>query len=335
MTRSTPSRPSAAEFAAAYDVRPGGNWEGRNVLRRLATRGDAATEARLAACRALLFAERGKRPRPGRDDKILADWNGLTIAALARASAVFDAPEFLAAAEAAFAFVATNLRDASGGLLHAWRDGRAGALGLLDDYAAMARAALALFEATGAPAYLERAEAWAESALERFGDGDGGFFMSAADGDRLIVRPRPPHDGATPSGASLMVEVFARLHHISLAPHWRAAAERAARRHAGTEAARAQSPLLLAAIDLLERGGEVVVQGRRDDPLAMALARAALAAADPTIVTLRLDPALWPAGAPGGRPPLPAQPSAMLCRGQVCSRPVADVIGLRALLAER
>ena len=325
----------AAEFAAAYDVRPGGNWEGRNVLRRLAQRGDATTEARLAASRSRLFAEREKRVRPGRDDKILADWNGLTIAALARASTVFNAPDFLAAAEAAFAFVVANLRDATGGLLHAWRDGRAGATGLLDDYAAMARAALSLFEATGTPAYLARAEAWADDALKRFGDGDGGFFMSADDGDRLIVRPRPPHDGATPSGASLIVEVFARLHHVGLEPRWREAAERAARRHAGSESAQAQSPLLLAAIDLLERGGEIVVEGRFDDPRAIALAQQALAGADPTVITLRLDPSLWPAGAPGGRPRLPAQPAAMLCRGQVCSLPVADAAGLRALLAER
>jgi uncharacterized protein len=326
--------PDAAEFAAAYDVRRGGNWEGRNVLRRLAPRGDAATEARLAASRERLLAEREKRVRPGRDDKILADWNGLTIAALARASFVFDAPEFLAAAEAAFAFVVANLRD-DGGLLHAWRDGRAGATGLLDDYAAMARAALSLFEATGAPAYLARAEAWATSALKQFGDGDGGFFMSGDDGDRLIVRPRPPHDGALPSGASLIVEVLARLHHITLEPHWRDAALRAARVHAATESARAQSPLLLAGIDLLERGGAVVVEGRRDDPQAIALARPALAAADPTIVTLRLDPALWPDGAPAGRPRLPAQPAAMLCRGQTCSLPTAEVAGLRALIADR
>jgi hypothetical protein len=325
----------SAEFAAAYDVRPGGNWEGRNVLRRLARRGDATNEARLAASRARLLAEREKRARPGRDDKILADWNALTIAALARASAVFDAPDFLVAAEAAFAFVVANLGDATGGLLHAWRDGRAGAAGLLDDYAAMARAALSLLEATGTSSYFARAEAWAEHALERFGDGEGGFFMSAADGDQLIVRPRPPHDGAVPSGASLIVEVFARLHHIGLEPRWREAAERAARRHAGSQSAQAQSPLLLAAIDLLERGGEVVIEGRRDDPLAVALAREALAAADPTIVALRLDPALWPESAPGGRPRLPAQPAAMLCRGQVCSLPVADATALRALLAER
>jgi len=327
--------PDAAEFAAAYDVRPDGNWEGRNVLRRVAPRGDATTEARLAASRARLLAEREKRARPGRDDKILADWNGLTIAALARAAAVFDAPDFLAAAEAAFAFVAANLRDASGGLLHAWRDGRAGAAGLIDDYAAMARAALSLFEATGTPAYLERAEAWADAALTRFGDGEGGFFMAADGGDRLIVRPRPPHDGAVPSGASLIVEVFARLHHLTLAGRWRDAALGAARRHGGGESAQAQTPLLLAAIDLLERGGVVAVEGPLDDKRAIALARLALGAPDPTALTLRLDPALWPAGAPGGRPRLPAQPAAMLCRGQVCSLPVGDVEGLRALLAER
>ena len=325
----------AAEFAAAYDVRRDGNWEGRNVLRRLAMRGDTATESRLAAGRALLLAEREKRPRPARDDKILADWNGLMIAALARAAAAFDAPEFLVAAQAAFAFVATHLRDAAGGLLHAWRDGRAGAAGLLDDYAAMARAALALFEATGTPDYLARAEAWANEALAQFGDGEGGFFMSAGNGERLIVRPRPPHDGATPSGASLIVEVFARLYHIGLDPRWRDAAGRAARRHAADENARVQSPLLLAALDLLERGGEVVIEGRFDDPRATALASESLAAADPTLVTLRLDPALWPAGAPGGRPRQPAQPAAMLCRGQVCSLPVADRAALRALLADR
>jgi len=323
------------EFAAAYDVRPEGNWEGANVLRRIAPRRDAAAEARLAASRARLFAEREKRPRPGRDDKILADWNGLTIAALTRAAAAFDAPEFLTAAEAAFADVARNLVADDGSLLHAWRDGRAGATGLLDDYAAMARAALGLFEATGRPAYLERAIAWTDPALAKFGDGDGGFFMSAATGDALVVRPRPPHDGATPSGASLMIEVLARLHHVTLESRWRAAAARAARRHAATEAAQAQSPLILAALDLLERGGEVVIQGRRDDSLAKALARVALGAADPTLMAIRVDPALWPNGAPGGRPKLPTQPSAMLCRGQSCSLPVGDVDSLRTLIASR
>ena len=114
-------------------------------------------EAALAASRARLFALRESRPKPGRDDKVLADWNGLTIAALARASAVFDEPAWLRTARAAFDFVFVKLRGADGRLLHAWREGHPGARALLDDYASMARAALALFEASGEPRDLEAA----------------------------------------------------------------------------------------------------------------------------------------------------------------------------------
>ena len=316
----------APAFAAAYDVSAQGNWEGSNVLRRLTPLGAPADEARLAASRARLLAAREKRPRPGRDDKVLADWNGLTIAALARAAAAFDAPEYLTAAEAAFAYVETNLRDASGGILHAWRDGRAGAPGMLDDYAAMARAALYLFAATGEPRYLALARDWASEAERRFGDGDGGVFMSAHESaDALIVRVRPPSDGASPSGASLLAEVYATLHHITLEPRWGEAALRLARIHGGEGA---QAPLLLLAIDLFHRGGALVVEGPLDDTRAIALANVALRSADPAIVVLRLDAALWPDGPPGGRPRLPSAPAAMLCHGQICSLPVVtDVAG--------
>ena len=134
---------------------PGGNWEGSNVLRRVTARGSEAEEADLAALRQHLFALREGRAKPGRDDKLLADWNGLTIAALARASAVFGAPDWLATARSAFDFILRELSGSDGRLLHAWRDGRRGARGMLDDYAAMARAALALFEASGRPDDLE------------------------------------------------------------------------------------------------------------------------------------------------------------------------------------
>ncbi|MGD1037188.1 MAG: thioredoxin domain-containing protein [Roseiarcus sp.] len=323
----------AAAFKAAYDVRAGGNWEGRNVLRRVTPPGDAAAEARLGALRARLFAEREKRVRPARDDKILADWNGLAIAALARSSAVFDAPECLDAARAAFAFVTETLREGEGGLVHAWRAGRASAAGMLDDYAAMARAALSLFEATGEPHDLEAATQWAEAAQNRFGDEDGGFYLTARDAQGgLIVRPRPAHDGVTPSGVSLMAEVFARLHLITDEARWREAAERLFRAASGPRQALAQNPLLLAAADLLERGAVVVVQGPLDDPGAVALARAALAAPDPATCVVRIDRALWPRGAPGAKPPLGAAPAAMVCRSQRCGLPVTDVEALRAEL---
>ena len=158
--------------------------------------------------------------------------------------------------------------------------------------------------------------------------------MSADDGDRLIVRPRPPHDGATPSGASLMIEVFARLHHVSLD---RAGATPPNGRRAATPGAnprRRNRPCCWRRSICSSAAAKSWSKGARR-PAAIALAREALAAADPTIVTLRLDPALWPKGAPGGRPRLPALPAAMLCRGQVCSLPVASVAELRTMLAER
>ncbi len=324
----------AAAFEAAYDVKRGGNWEGRNVLRRVTPPGDAAAEARLAASRARLYATRETRVRPARDDKILADWNGLTIAALARAAAVFDAPEFLQAARAAFAFVAETLRDGEGRLVHAWRAGRLGAAGLLDDYAAMARAALSLFETTGEPEYLSAATRWAEAAQELFGAEDGGFYLTARDAaDGLLMRPRPPHDGATPSSASVIAEVFAKLHLITDEARWREAAERLIRAASGAREALAQNPLLLAAADLLGRGAVVVVEGPLDDPLAQALAQVALAAPDPAICLLSLDRALWPDRAPGARPSLGAAPAAMVCRDGACSLPVQTPAGLRQLLA--
>ena len=326
--------PESEAFKAAYDVREGGNWEGKNVLRRVTPPGEAAAERALRDARAKLFAAREARSRPPLDDKVLADWNGLMIAALARASAVFAAPEFLAAARAAFAFVWNELRAADGRLAHAWREGRVGASAMLDDYAAMARAALALFEATGEPGYLEAATSAAHEAQSLFGAPDGALFLTASDSpDAPSVRARIAHDGATPSGVGLMAEVYARLHHLTDAAEWREAAERLIRAFTGVAPeALAQSPLLLAAADMRERGGCVVVEGPLDDPRAMALAAAALAAPDPALTVLRLDRALWPKGAPGGRPALPAIPAAMMCRGQVCGLPVRDAQGLRAEL---
>ncbi len=148
---------AAPAFMAAYDVTEQGNWEGTNILRRIAPQGDADQEGRLAAGRAALFAARAGRVRPGRDDKVLADWNGLAIAALVRAGVVFARPDWLGLAETALDFVLDRMAAPDGRIQHAWRLGRVTAPGLLEDQAAIARAALALFEATGNAARLEQA----------------------------------------------------------------------------------------------------------------------------------------------------------------------------------
>ena len=325
--------PASGAFKAAYDVTPGGNWEGRTVLRRVAPRGSPEEEADLALARAKLFALREARARPGRDDKVLADWNGLAIAALARASAVFDEPEWMAAARSAFAFVMTTLRDSDGRLLHAWRDGRAGARGMLDDYAAMARAAVALFEASGDPSDLEAARRLTAEALGLFGDGQGGVYLTAGDAaDVPGARPRHAHDGATPSGAGLLAEGLARLWHLTAEPRWREDADALIRAFAGAAEGLGASPLLLLAADMLERGGCIVIDGPLGDSEAAALAAAALGAADPGLSVLRLDRRLWSGGSPRGDLPQASSPVATLCRGQVCSLPVRTAAALTQLM---
>jgi hypothetical protein len=327
---------AAAAFRAAYDVTREGNWEGRTVLRRIAPRGSPDAEAELAEARAKLFARRETRPKPGRDDKVLADWNGLTIAALVRASAVFDEPVWLETARAAFDFIMTKLRGPDGRLLHAWREGHPGARALLDDYASMARAALALFEASGEPGDLEAARRLATEAIDLFGDGAGGFFLSARDAaDVPGARPRQTHDGATPSGVGLLAETFVRLWHLTDEARWREAAECLIRAVSGAPEGVGGSPLTLMSADLLERGGSIVVDGPLDSPAAQALAAAALRAQDPSLTVLLLDRSSWPEGPPRADLPQAAEPIAMLCQGQTCSLPVTTPEALQALMEAR
>ncbi len=327
---------AAARFKAAYDVTSHGNWEGRTVLRRVGPRGSPEEEAELAASRAKLFALRETRARPGRDDKVLADWNGLMIAAFVRASAAFGEPQWLAVGRAAFDFVSTTLRAPDGRLLHAWREGRAGARALLDDYASMARAALALFEASGEPADLDAARGLAREASDLFGDGEGGVFLTARDAaDVPGARPRHAHDGATPSGVGLLAEVFVRLWHLTDEELWRVSAENLIRAFSGAPEGLGASPLLLMSADMLGRGGSIVVDGPLDDPLAQALAAVALRAPDPSLTILRLDRRLWPGGPPRGDLPPVSAPSAMLCQGQTCSLPVTTPEALIGLLKAR
>ena len=173
-------------------------------------------------------------------------------------------------------------------------------------------------------------------ALDRFGDGEGGVYLTAADAaDVPGARPRHAHDGATPSGVGLLLEVFVRLWHLTDEPRWREAAEGLIRAFSGAPEGIGGSPLLLLGADMLERGGSVVIDGPLDDPQARALAAVALRAPDPSLTVLRLDRRLWPNGSPRSDLPRAESPVAMLCQGQTCSLPVATPEALAALLRER
>ncbi len=202
----------AAFFAAHYDVTADGNFEGHNILNRLKHLPRSMDdEARLAPMRAKLLVARASRIRPGLDDKVLADWNGLMIAALANAAMAFGEPAWLKHAAKAFTFIAAHMGRGDR-LGHSWRDGRLLFPGLASDHAAMIRAALALYEATGEHGYLERALAW-QATLDRHyvNPGNGGYFLTADDAEGLVVRPSATTDDATPNPNALAAQNLVRL----------------------------------------------------------------------------------------------------------------------------
>jgi uncharacterized protein YyaL (SSP411 family) len=204
-------------FAQAYDVTAAGNFEGHNILNRLNSMGlrSEKDEARLGKLRAKLMAERDKRVRPGWDDKVLADWNGLMIAAVARASVVFERPEWLELAKRAFGFVVTRMSE-NGRLLHAYRAGQAKAPATASDYANMIWGALRLNEATNEQRYFDQAAAWVE-VLDRhyWVEGRGGYATSADDTRDVIARLRPGTDDATPNANTIMLANLVALATLS------------------------------------------------------------------------------------------------------------------------
>jgi uncharacterized protein YyaL (SSP411 family) len=328
-------------FKAAYDVRPVGNWEGNTILHRVTPPGDAAEEAKFARCREILFAARAQRIRPRRDDKVLADWNGLAVAALCRAAAVFGRPDWLERAAAALDFVMERMTGPGGRVQHSWRLGRITAAGLLDDQAAIARAALALYEATGAPKRLDQACALVGVAETWFADAGASYYATAHDTADVPfgpeARPRTAVDNATPNGNGLMAEVLARLYHLTGEPKWRTRAEAVLTAFSGLGDRFSASPTLLAAADLLQDGATVVVAGLLDDPATQILLTTARAAPDPALCVLyAAAPDTVPPTHPAhGKTTTASRPSAYLCHGGVCGLPITSPTHLAQALRRR
>jgi uncharacterized protein len=320
---------AAPAFRLAYGVTDHGNWEGKTVLNRLHQPGlsPPAEEEELRASRQRLLEARAARPRPGRDDKVLADWNGLMIQALVRAAAVFDQPRWLELGRGAFEFVATRMTERDR-LAHSWREGRTLDLAFLDDYAQMSAAALALFEATGERRLLDQAERWIQILESDFADpGTGGYFQTPAGLRNLLVRSKNASDGPSPSGNGTMVGVLARLHALTAKEAYRAAAEALLEVFAGE--ARSNPVVhatLLSGGQLLERPVQVVLIGDPADRGLEVLHRTALAAAAPNRIILTLPPgAALPAGHPAaGKGMIDGRATAYVCPGQTCNLPVTE-----------
>jgi len=254
-----------------------GRKSGANILHRGASVADLAVDLkmsiedlnlRLKKIRQVLFNAREKRIHPHKDDKILTDWNGLMIAALAKGAKILGNNEYLAAANRAADFIIRKMRLESGRLLHRFRDGDAAVDGMLDDYAFLIWGLIELYGAGLDSRYLREALMLTDITLTLFWDqGDGGFFQTPADGEELLVRRKDIQDGAIPSGNSAALANLLRLARMT----GRSDLEDKARQMLSTFAAAVEKnpdafTQFLQGVDLvLNPGCEVVVVG---DPMA-------------------------------------------------------------------
>jgi uncharacterized protein YyaL (SSP411 family) len=330
--------PADGAYAAGlFGVTAAGTFEhGASVLQ---LRGDPADPEAYARIRAALLAARARRVRPGRDDKVVAAWNGLAIAALAEAGLALGEPRFTAAARDAAQLLAT-VHLAGGRLARTSRDGIAGAsTGVLEDYGNVAEGLIALSGVTGEARWSDLAGELLETALDRFAGGSTGFYDTADDSERLIYRPADPADGPSPSGTFAIAGALLSYAALTGSARHRASAATAL---ATVPALAQRFPRaagwgLAVAAASLSGPVEVAVVGPAGDPRTAELHRTALLAAPPGTVLALGDPAGSADGGPAipllaGRGLVGGAPAAYVCRGFTCRAPVTTPEELRAEL---
>ena len=345
-------QPDAQIFCDFYGVSPQGNapregdphgeFRGKNILFEAAELREVAkmngvtlreATEKLESAREILFEARQTRPRPHRDDKIIASWNGLMISAFARAAVALDNPKYARQAQSAAEFVLAELWDGQNLRRH-WKDGPAQVPAFCDDYAAMARACLDLYDATFETRWLQHAETLADRMAQLFWDeADGAFFNSSPD-PNVLVRFKEDYDGAEPSASALAMEVGARLFHLLGREDWRGKAARTGAAFAARlEQIPSAMPLLLRGQMLLDAPPQhtVIVGEKAPSAELIGAARAGFA---PFRHTLLLDQAsreFWVGRQPfvAEMKPIEGKPTAYVCRDFACQAPTTDAAQMR------
>jgi uncharacterized protein YyaL (SSP411 family) len=320
----------AGEVAAHYGVSEGGNFEGASILHLPGGAGGPRPEG-LEEARRALHEARAKRVWPGLDDKRLASWNALAIAALADAGAALDREDYLEAAREAAGFVLGSMRNEEGRLLRTYKDGRAHLNAYLEDHAFLLEALLTLYEATFEQRWFDEARALADTTIERFGDGErGGFFTTSNDHEELIARRKEIGDHPIPSGNSAAALGLLRLAALTGERAYERQAEGVLRLFARPAAGHPEAfAHLLRALDFHLAGTkEVALVG--DDLAGLA-----------AVVRDELRPHLVLAGGKEGtssppllanRPMVDGRPTAYVCESFACRAPVTDADTLNAAL---
>ncbi|MGV9651077.1 thioredoxin domain-containing protein [Streptomyces sp. NPDC003554] len=332
--------PEDAELAARYfGVTDEGTFEQGSSVLQLPQQEGVFDAERIASIRSRLLVSRAERPAPGRDDKVVAAWNGLAVAALAETGAYFDRSDLVEAAIGAADLLVRLHMDERARLARTSKDGRVGAhTGVLEDYADVAEGFLALASVTGEGVWLEFAGFLLDHVLVRFTDDSGALYDTAADAEKLIRRPQDPTDNATPSGwtaaAGALLSYAAQT---GSEPH-RTAAERALGvvKALGPRVPRFVGWGLAVAEAFLDGPREVAVVGPAlDDPATRALHRTALLGTAPGAVV-----AVGTAGSEelpllADRILVDGEPTAYICRNFTCDAPTTDPERLRNGLSFR
>ncbi len=318
-------------FCEIFDVTSGGNFKGKNILRLLRPEAMKESAEEILSWRKKLYDIRKKRTPPHTDDKVLAAWNGLAIAAFARAGFQLDEPRYTARAVRAAHFVLGAMRKGSR-LLRSYREGVAQIPAYLDDYAFFSLGLLELFETTGDDQWLTQAQAWMDVLLEEFWDEkDGGFFMTSGNHEALLFREKPYYDGAEPSGNSVAVWNLLRLASWTGILRYGVFADRALKTFSPVLLRQPEAvPFLLTALDYrLDRPKEValILSGipEADQDMMNVLRtshipnRVAVIGAEPTLERLEKKvPWLKDKKRGGGGP------TAFVCENQTCDLPTSD-----------
>ena len=321
-------------FCQWYGITPEGNFEGKSIPNLLGQSQFDQDPEDMAALREQMYAYRLSRTALHRDDKVLTAWNGLVMAALARAGLVLDEPWYLDAARQTAEFLAEKLTTSDGRLLARWRDGDAAHPGKLDDYAFLAYGLLELYSATFDASYLTRAVGLADCLLKLFFDGErGGFYPYASDGEQLLTRTKEAYDGAMPSGNSIAALVLFRLSRLTGEMRWREAADLHLSWLAGAAEGypAGHSFAMLACLEELWPTAELVITAQKPPEELRGFLREAPRLGLTVLVKTQENAGTLAALAPFTKDyPIPAQGARYyLCQGGACAQPVDSIPELK------
>ena len=307
----------ATQLADHFDVTEHGNWEENNIL-NIRQEADPAMEDKIGAAKKKLYAARLQRVKPGRDEKVLTDWNGLMLRAFAEAAAFLGRSDYRDVAESNANFLLSTMWDGTR-LVHSYKDGRARFNAYLDDYANLTDGLVALYELTLEAKWLDAAVRIADRMIEQFWDSAGGFYFTSQDHESLLTRTKDFFDNATPSGNSVASDVLLRLAAILERDDYRKKAEDIFLTAASLMKQYASGfGRMLAALDFYLGPSKEIVFAGSPEPFLEIVRKRYL----PRTVVLRQD-----------RPMIDGKPTVYLCENFTCKQPTTDVRTFEEMLA--